>query len=68
MRITKLAKSVGYLALLVSIIAFTFVWLTDFATWSVVVSVSGLAVAFVILPIPIVLGYGIRAAEREERL
>ncbi len=31
------------------------------------VTIAGLVVAIVVLPLPIILGYGIRAAEREER-
>jgi hypothetical protein len=31
------------------------------------VSIAGLAVSSVVLPIPIVLGYGVRAAAREDR-
>jgi len=33
----------------------------------VVVSTAGLVAACIILPIPIVLGYGVRAAARDER-
>ena len=63
----KLAKRIGYTALLVSIVAFGIAIATSFSGAAVVVAVVGLAVAFVVLPIPIVLGYGVRAAEREER-
>ena len=61
------AKRIGYTALLVSIVAFGIALTTSFSGAAVVVAVVGLAVAFVVLPIPIVLGYGVRAAEREER-
>jgi len=40
---------------------------TDFPAVAVDLSVAALVVAIVVLPVPIVLGYGIRAAEREER-
>jgi hypothetical protein len=33
----------------------------------VVVTITGLAVSIVVLPVPIVLSYGIRAAERDDR-
>ena len=33
---------------------------TSFPTWTVAVSIAGLAVSSVVLPIPIVLGYGVR--------
>jgi len=34
---------------------------------AVTVTVAALVVACVVLPVPIVIGYGVRAAEREER-
>ena len=66
-RIVVLGKRVGYLALLVAIVAFVLSVLTGFPDWAVGVSIGGLVVAIVVLPLPIVFGYGIRAAEREER-
>lgn len=66
-RLVGLAKRVGYLALLAAIVAFVVGAIAGFPTWTVAVAVAGLVVATVVLPIPIVLGYGIRAAEREER-
>jgi len=70
LRIAKrvgLAKRIGYLGLLVAIIGFVISVVAGFPTWSVLVSISGLVVGIVVLPLPIILGYGIRAAEREER-
>jgi hypothetical protein len=66
-RMVALGKRVGYLALLVAIVAFVISVLTGFPDWVVGVSIGGLVVAIVVLPLPIVFGYGIRAAEREER-
>ena len=66
-RFAVLGKRVGYLALLVAIVAFFIGVGTSFASWTVTVCISGLAVACVVLPIPIVLGYGVRAAAREDR-
>lgn len=66
-RLVALGKRVGYLALLVAIVAFVISVLTGFPDWAVGVSIGGLVVAIVVLPLPIVFGYGIRAAEREER-
>jgi hypothetical protein len=63
----KLAKRVGYLGLLVAIVAFVVSAASGFPTWAVGVTIAGLVVAIVVLPLPIILGYGIRAAEREER-
>jgi hypothetical protein len=66
-RLVALGKRVGYLGLLVAIVAFVICVVTGFPTWAVGVSIGGLVVAIVVLPLPIVFGYGIRAAEREER-
>lgn len=62
-----LAKRIGYLGLLVAIIGFVISVVAGFPSWSVAVSIGGLVVGIVVLPLPIILGYGIRAAEREER-
>lgn len=66
-RLVAAGKRVGYGALLVAIVAFFAGVVSDFPTWTVVASTAGLVVACVVLPLPIVLGYGIRAAERDER-
>jgi hypothetical protein len=66
-RIVGLAKRVGYLGLLVAIVAFFVAALTGFPGWAVGITIAGLVVGIVVLPLPIILGYGIRAAEREER-
>lgn len=66
-RYVKLAKRVGYSSLLVAILTFATGLATGFPTWTVDVVVATLIVSIVVLPVPIVLGYGIRAAEREER-
>jgi len=63
----KLGKRVGYTALLVSIVVFFVGLVAGFPPWTVDVIVAALVVSIVVLPAPIVLGYGIRAAEREER-
>ncbi len=66
-RLVEIAQRIGYTALVVAIIAFLVGVVTDFPSWLVTVSIVGLVAAIVILPIPIVLGYGVRAAERDER-
>ena len=65
--VVQTAQRVGYAALVVSIVAFAGALLASFPSWLVTVSIVGLVAAIVILPIPIVLGYGVRAAERDER-
>lgn len=66
-RFVKIAQRFGYSALLTAIVAFAVGVASDFPRWSVVVTVAALVAAIVILPVPIVLGYGVRAAEREDR-
>jgi hypothetical protein len=66
-RLAALGKRVGYTALAVAIVAFFVGFATGFPTWAVTVSIAGLIAACVVLPVPIVLGYGVRAADREDR-
>jgi hypothetical protein len=66
-RAVRVAQRVGYLALAVAVVAFIAAFVADFPTSLVTVTVVALVLAIVILPVPIVFGYGVRAAEREER-
>jgi hypothetical protein len=66
-RLAALGKRVGYTALTIAIVAFFIGFATEFPTWTVTVSVAGLIAACVVLPLPIVLGYGVRAAARDDR-
>lgn len=66
-RFAARGKRIGYFALVVAIIAFFIGVATSFPTWTVTVTIAGLAISSVVLPIPIVLGYGVRAAAREDR-
>jgi hypothetical protein len=63
----RAAKRLGYLLLLAAIVLFAVAALTDFADALVTATVVALVAACVVLPVPIVLGYGLRAAEREDR-
>lgn len=65
--IVQRAKQIGYLFLSAAIVAFVVGAVADFPPWTVTVAAIGLAGACVILPVPIVLGYGVRAAERADR-
>jgi hypothetical protein len=66
-RLAALGKRAGYAALGVAIVAFFVGVAADFPRWTVTVTVIGLVAACVVLPTPIVLGYGVRAAAREDR-
>jgi hypothetical protein len=66
-RVVRYGQRAGYAALLVAVVSFVVAAATDFPAVAVDISVGALVAAIVILPVPIVLGYGVRAAEREER-
>jgi hypothetical protein len=66
-RAVAIARRVGYLLLLVAVAGFVAAVATGFPSWAVTLTIIALVAACVILPVPIVLGYGLRAAEREER-
>jgi hypothetical protein len=66
-RAAALGKRAGYSALAVAIVAFFVGVATGFPEWTVAVSVAGLVASCVVLPLPIVLAYGVRAAARDER-
>lgn len=62
-----IGKRVGYFALLAAIIGFVAVLVTEYAAWAVWTTGIALVVACVVLPMPIMFGYMVRAAEREDR-
>ena len=62
-----LAKRIGYLLLLAAVVLFVLAAVNSFPTGLVTASIVALVAACVVLPAPIVLGYGLRAAEREDR-
>ena len=66
-RAVGLAKRIGYLLLLAAIVLFVIAAVSSFPTGLVTASIVALVAACVVLPAPIVLGYGLRAAEREDR-
>jgi hypothetical protein len=66
-RWAKLAKRIGYSLLLLAMGAFAVALTTGFEGFWVLVCVVSLLAAVAILPIPIIIGYGVRAAEREDR-
>ena len=66
-RFAQRGKRIGYGALGIAIVAFFVGVATSFPPWTVALSIAGLGISSVVLPIPIVLGYGVRAAAREDR-
>lgn len=65
-RFVRMAQRVGYGAMALAVVIFVVGATTGFPSWSVVVTVTSLVVSICVLPVPIVLGYGLRAAERED--
>ena len=66
-RLAATGSRVGYLALLVAIVAFVAGVLTGLPGWSVGLVVGGFAVATACLVPSIILGYAVKAAAREDR-
>jgi hypothetical protein len=66
-RWVALAKRVGYGLLAVAMLAFVAAAIAGFPSALLTVTVVALVAACLVLPVPIVLGYGLRAAEREDR-
>jgi len=62
-----LAKRIGYSLLLLAIVAFAAAAVAGFPSGLVTVTAIALVAACVVLPVPIVMGYGLRAAERDDR-
>jgi hypothetical protein len=62
-----LGKRVGYGLLLLAVVTFVIAAIAGFPTGLVTVVVVALVGVCVVLPVPIILGYGLRAAEREDR-
>jgi hypothetical protein len=68
-RVAKLvlvAQRAGYGCLLGAIVVFGVGAATNFPHWAVATCIAALIAACVILPVPIILGYGVRAAQRDE--
>jgi hypothetical protein len=69
-RITRwvtLGKRVGYSCLLGAIVAFVWAAVSGFDGLPTTVTLVALVGSCVVLPLPIIFGYGLRAAEREDR-
>lgn len=66
-QLTRAGKRIGYGLFLVAIVAFVAGALADFPTPLVTTVIASLVVGSVLLAPAIVFGYGVRAAEREDR-
>lgn len=63
----KLFKRLGYGAMLVSIVAFFACLALGWPVWLTWVAIISFCASCVILPLPIIFGYAIKAAEREDK-
>lgn len=66
-RLARRGKSVGYGCLLVAMVAFALGAASGFTPFVVVVVIVAMASGSAVLLPAIIVGYGVRAAEREER-
>ena len=66
-RWTSLAKGIGYLAFLVALVAFMLALATDFTSTMAAVVVTALVVGCVVLAPAIIMGYAVKAADRDDR-
>ncbi len=64
----RATKALGYGLLLTSIVGFVAGAIAGFPGLAVTVTVVGLVGSCIVLPVPIVLGYAVRKAEREDPL
>jgi hypothetical protein len=66
-RLARAGQRVGYLFLLVAVVAFVAGFAAGFPPAAVTATMVGLVGACVVLPPAIVAGYAVKAAEREDR-
>lgn len=66
-RFCDLGKRIGYSAFTAAMVLFFVALVLDFPAWLVSVIVACLVVGCIALPPAIVLGYGIKAADAEDR-
>jgi sugar phosphate permease len=66
-RWTGLARRIGYLAFLTALVAFLVALATDFSSAMAAIVVTALVVGCVVLAPAIIMGYAVKAAERDDR-
>ena len=66
-RWTLLANRVGYLALAVAVALFVVAYATGFSSTLAALVVAAMIVSFVLLVPSIILGYAVKAAERDDQ-
>ena len=63
----KRYKRIGYTLMFISIVSVVACWPLHWPKYLVVTAMVTFSLSCIILPAPIVFGYGIKAAEREDR-
>ena len=63
----KRYKRIGYLLMLISIVCVFLCWPLHWPKVLVVTAMITFTASCIILPLPIIFGYGIKAAEREDK-
>ena len=66
-RLADLGQKVGYALFAVAVVVFLVGFVAGFSTWVVGIIVAGLLVGSVILLPAIIVGYAVKAAERDDR-
>ena len=66
-QLAEVGQRLGYLCFGAAVVAFIVGFATDFPRWSTLVATGGLIVGSILLAPAIVLGYAVKAAEREDR-
>jgi divalent metal cation (Fe/Co/Zn/Cd) transporter len=66
-RWTLLANRIGYLALALAVALFVIAFATGFSSTMAALVVASMIVSFVLLVPSIILGYAVKAAERDDR-
>jgi uncharacterized membrane protein len=64
---SALAKRTGYLAMLIAMIVFVIGFATNFSTAVVGIIIGAIAVSGLLLIPALIFGYGVKAAEQEDR-
>jgi hypothetical protein len=66
-RLVSAGQRIGYSLFAIAVVAFVIGFVVGFEPWVVTLVVAALIVGSIVLAPAIVFGYGVRAAERDER-
>lgn len=66
-RFCEIGSQIGYTCFAVATVMFVVAFIIDFPTWSVTVILAAMLVGSIVLPPAIVLGYGVKAADADDK-